>query len=246
MTDVSLPNQLQDDTTAFGSEVKENDDAIVTVVEGNLDNANIKANAGIVGSKFANDSIDGGAKLSQGSIHADRVALDTTPGEGGNRNELFTKADGTGIDTNILASRQQHGGKIISVYGNIAANDTVATLDDSHDWRNRMIGVMCIAKDGNPAKENIPGGASEVFEGEAIQDPVSTVNQNFNVGVHYTQLGGTGATTPYLRLPFGGSSVSVLRIFADSTTGELKAQTETLLGTSVDIMALVFCGPQLA
>jgi len=51
---VSLPNNLVDGTTAYGSQVKANDDAIVAQVNGGLEDVNIKPAAAISGSKISN------------------------------------------------------------------------------------------------------------------------------------------------------------------------------------------------
>lgn len=52
---VSLPHALTDGTTAFGSQVRENDDAILSqAVNGNLDDANIAVGAQINGNKLSN------------------------------------------------------------------------------------------------------------------------------------------------------------------------------------------------
>lgn len=55
MTKVTLPRRNQTGANEF-SDVESNDDAIIEVVNGNIDNENIAANAGIVRSKLASDA----------------------------------------------------------------------------------------------------------------------------------------------------------------------------------------------
>ena len=51
---VALPNPLADGSTAFGSQVRGNDDAIVAQVNGNIEDVNVKVGAAIDGKKLSN------------------------------------------------------------------------------------------------------------------------------------------------------------------------------------------------
>lgn len=73
MSQITLPNALADGTTAYGSEVRENDDAIVLVVNGGLDDGNIAVSAAIAGSKLSNVA---GSRVPTDRIEDDAVTAD--------------------------------------------------------------------------------------------------------------------------------------------------------------------------
>jgi hypothetical protein len=73
MGNITLPNALTDGTTAFGSQVRANDDAIVAQVNGNIEDVNIKASAAINGSKLSNVA---GSRIPTDRIEDDAVTAD--------------------------------------------------------------------------------------------------------------------------------------------------------------------------
>lgn len=73
MGNVTLPHPLTDGSTAYGSQVRANDDAIVAQVNGNIDDQNIKTNAGIQGTKLSNTA---GQRIPTDRIEDNAVTFD--------------------------------------------------------------------------------------------------------------------------------------------------------------------------
>lgn len=73
MSQVTLPHALTNGTTAYGSEVRGNDDAIVTVLNSQIDKTNIAAGAGIEASKL---STTPGERIVSANLEDDAVTFD--------------------------------------------------------------------------------------------------------------------------------------------------------------------------
>jgi len=101
------------------------------------------------------------------------------------------------------------------------ANDTNAiTLDDSINWRDRMITILGRMKeDGADVAKGIPGGAEDNNIVTGIKDV--TPDADLAVGLFYSESGRSGAgTLPGWRFrPSAGDDY--LYIWADSTSGDL-------------------------
>lgn len=72
MSVVVLPNTITPNTPASATEVQANFDAIATIVNGNLDSANLKDDA-VTASKLADDAV-GTINVSNGAITTDKLA----------------------------------------------------------------------------------------------------------------------------------------------------------------------------
>lgn len=88
MSQINLPNvNITGDN--LWSQVEANDNAIKTVVNGDLDNGNIAANADINGAKLLNGSVTG-AKLANGTIKSGKLGLTSYTDVGAS---VFSTAD---------------------------------------------------------------------------------------------------------------------------------------------------------
>lgn len=76
---VTLPNTLADGTTAHGPEVRANDDAIVAVVNGQLDDVNVSSGAAIQGTKIATGTLPGD-RIKNNEVDKDKLKSDSGPG----------------------------------------------------------------------------------------------------------------------------------------------------------------------
>lgn len=91
MTKVTLPRTNQTGANEW-SDVESNDNAIIEVVNGNIDNENIKASAGIVRSKLASD-----AKGVQGTWYEPKVIATEQTRESTSFGTLSTADEITGV-----------------------------------------------------------------------------------------------------------------------------------------------------
>ena len=264
---VSLPKPLTNGTTAFGSDVRANDDSIVSVVNGGLDNDNARTGADAAGKGFTSDKYADASittpKLADGSVTAVKEANDLTLGNGANLSELYT---GAGSDlaggypsTNVLATRKQRGGKTIWAYfGIVIANLNVNYLiDNSHDWRRRLIAVMSEATTNTATpKGNIPGGASD---DQTIGYPGWTAGPlpgtGGNFGMFYGEEGQDGTIVPGsaggagLDILYGNGNYTV-RWFVGSggggtIAGSLYARATAIQAQGIAVNAKIDCSPSL-
>jgi len=271
---VNLPHLLTDGTNAYGSQVKANDDSIVTQVNGNLDNANIKSGANIDASKLlaqsvtstqlatssvttvkiAPDAVDN-TKLADSCVNAEQLNNEGVgeEGLGTPRNELYTGSgqDGAGgyPGTNVLANRKQQSGKTVWAYFNIGTAATDYLIDASIDWRRRIITIHMLmqAKAGGSAKTTLPGGANDDLIASRMWfgDPPA-ITETVNTYMFYSEAGGDGTVAPRLFLEANmAANDDTGWIWVDSATGQLKMKMDTFNNASVDVLAQITCSPYL-
>lgn len=252
---VSLPNPLINGTTAFGSEVKANDDSIVAVVNGGIDNDNMRTGAdaagkGLTTDKYANASVTT-AKIADGNVTAVKLADDGTPGDGCNLSELWTGSgeDGTNSypPTNINAGRKQQGGKTIWTYFNIpiASLNTDFLIDNSIDWRNRLVTVIA---EGTVAatKADIPGGANDGLITGPLWTGGGSVGVGMNGGIFYTQAGQATGAGALPALTFNiNAATDTIRFYARAADGFLMARMTANAATGLSICAKIDCSPRI-
>ena len=125
MGNVTLPNALADGTTAYGSQVRANDDAIVTQVNGNIEDVNIATGAAINGSKLSNVA---GLRVPTDRIEDDAATFDKV------RDSATVNADrAIGVnhirDDSVIARTVKNGSTGFSPGGilNISAMSTFDT-----------------------------------------------------------------------------------------------------------------------
>lgn len=225
---VNLPYSLVDGTNAYGSEVKANDDAIVAQVNGNLDNANVKAGANIDAAKLlaqsitptqlatsavttvkiAPDAVDN-TKLADSCINAEQLNNEGAgeEGLGTPRNELYTGSGNDGTSgyppTNVNANRKEQSGKTVWAYFNIPTTGTDYIIDASMDWRRRMIYGMWVvfSKLTGDAKKTLPGGSQDDSIGVRLFSEAGgteTLDGTMQHFFFYSEAGSNGATAPRL------------------------------------------------
>lgn len=264
MGTVVLPNPLTAHTKAEGAHVLGNDQAITAQVNSNLDDANYK-NAGMTLSAKAVPGSATNSVLGADSVTADKVAdqaiqaehlkNEAGPGStgiGAPRNELFSESDQAAIAGNVIAGRQQQGGKIVTAYFKITATGTSVLIDDSIDWRRRIITIVATVNGnaGGPANRYLPNGADDNFINGAMWNAAIAAFGNANTGIFYSEAGrADGGGNP--ALVFGWSAVAntSLAFYALDTDGGLKCRSNASLGgggnTELDICATIICGPYI-
>jgi hypothetical protein len=255
---VSLPFPLTDGTTAFGSQTRANDNSIVAVVNGGLDNDNMRTNADAAGKGLTADKLADSAittvKLAAGAVTFPKLADDSPLGSGANLSELLAQVafNGTGgfPSSNINANRQQGGGKTGWGYFAIAVGQigTDFILDDSIDWRKRLIMVMF---EGTVVATvaDLPGGANDhLISGPFWTGGPGVLATGQNGGMFYSENGqATGAgANPAITLNIGaGATPDTLRFYARSTDGFLMVRATAIAATGVAANVLVMCSPHL-
>lgn len=263
MSHITLTYPLQDlIDVALGSQVRQNDDDIVAVVNGALDNSNFLSGAdaaglGLTSDKIANLAITNAklavnavtnTKILDGEVYGVKLANDLSgsEGQGANRNELFNKADGTGVDTNVIVGRKQHGGKIVTAYFSIP-DAAVYVIDDSIDWRERVIVMVAYGfEQAAGAKKDIPDGVNDddisgfVWSALGVRDPT------FNAGIFFSEKGTADpvAGTQKLQLSFGAPA-TFLNFAARDTDGALIQKASALGAADMDVTMMIIAGPYL-
>lgn len=265
MGNVVLPNELQDGTDAFGSEVKANDDEIVATVNGGIENINVASNAdlegsklkdlSVIGSKVAQATLSGSDKLIDGSVTGIKMADDLAgvEGQGANLSELFSESDNAGI-TNVIVGREQHGGKSVWFYFTIlrAATPVEIMIDDSIDWRYRMIRFVgnAYTTTGSP-KTEIPGGTGlpNAYAGLSVLGSVVSpqTQVGYDVGFAFLREGGDGSGDPRVLMTWGQQAGGFsMYMFADSAGGALKMiAIGAGANEEMDVEMVVDCSPSL-
>lgn len=261
---VTLPFTLLANTLAKASEVMANYNAILAALNGGIQNVNLSANAGLTTDKYADRSVTGtkialagviAGNLPDGGIPAIKLSDDSTPGLGANLSELFSESGG--VNTNIIATRNQHGGKTVWFYVKPSLTAGVSIVVDaaasSIDWRRRlvMIHAFCGITASFPPGSLLPDGAQQNLlnaqdRNNLVVPPVASAF--FNSGVFWSGAGSTGASLPSLGLTYNNPALSTtLRFYANVSTGNLSLLTETIGGgpTGIDFSGVVMCGPRL-
>lgn len=135
------------------------------------------------------------------------------------------------------------GGGAVAI--SLAASGTATIVDDSIDWRDRLVTLqVTFVEDGTNPDHYLPGGASDDSIGGKIEYPGSGNDaQIFTVGfaAFYTQAGGTGGAAPWVGIKFNNAGDQVI-FWADSSTGELKMKLDNA-GTKLAVNAIVMYSP---
>ena len=261
MTQIVFPHPLTDGTDAYGSHVMNDLIAIQDVVQGQLDNSNLKSGAGIVTDrladlavnydKLATDAVYGNRILDDG-IAAVKQKSDDTAGEGCNLNTLFSAADGGEAPTNIMANRQDRGGLTVWSYYSETAAVTERVLDENIDWRERLVIVHMIGFDSTASpKGALPGGANEaLIRMQSWESPGGggEISEEASWGMFYSQAGNEGGTAgPELSLYLGddGGIGAIVVFYARDTDGALCAWVDSMGVADIDMILCVTASPQL-
>lgn len=247
---IVLPFPLTDGTDAFGSEVKANDDAIVAQVNGNLTDVNIAAGANISGAKLGDGTLTG-VKLADNTVQGVKIKNDSPLGDGGNRSELYSGSgsnDTGGFPkTNIIAARKQHGGKTIWAYFSIAVADigTNYIIDNSIDWRKRLIAVLHELTVATTVRNDIPGGTADhtIFAPMLVNGALAT---GFNGGIFFAEDGQDGSVAGQRCLNLDlVTNLDSIRLFARNTDGALMVRATAHTGPGISVNMKIDCSPHL-
>jgi hypothetical protein len=243
--------------TALGSQVKRNDDDIVTVVNGNIEDDNVKVGADIQGSKLAGLSVAASrisdltlvmVKHSNRSIGGLKMRRDNTTdvvggavGEGANVSELFSQAGDGGI-TNVMANRLQAGGGTLWFYFTIASHPLTLTIDTTVDWRERILNVTGFmrASVGGGGKAYLPGGGSEAQIQASLYDTLGASDNYRFGGTLYSQ---AGAVTLWCENNEGAPGIFTLQ--ANAGDGSLEAISHASGNYAEDVVMRIEYSPRL-
>jgi len=134
----------------------------------------------------------------------------------GTNPEAARTASGNITDT---PAPDKYGGGSVWVEEGFAEESTaIHTLDDSMDWRQRIIHVSAYMRDG---VAYLPGGANDTaIEGKDGGD----TPEHYAAGMFFSSDGSAAGATS--RLEFSFATEDDLLIFVDSTTGYLRAKKE--------------------
>lgn len=255
---------LQNGTTAFGSEVKFNDDTITAQVH-NIEAVNLATGA-VTNPKLATDAVSTikivdlavttaklntdavtEAKIANGAVQAEHLKNDAAfppTGIGSPRNELFSKSDNATI-TNVIAGRQQQGGKIISVYMAMVATTTEYVIDDSMDWRKRIVSVMAYVASGVAGLSVLPGGAADNATAGSLWNAGPVAGSAFVAGVFFTQDGSAGGgANPTLTMSNNNAASSfTFDLYARAADGFLCVRHRASQAANFLFMGNIIAGP---
>jgi len=261
MGNVTLPHPLSANTKARGSEVLANDQAITAQVNANLDDSNYK-NAGMTLSSkavpgSATNTVLGADSVSQEkvadqAIQAEHLKNDSglpPTGIGAPRNELFSESDQAAI-TNVVAGRQQQGGKTVWAYFKLTAADTAIVIDDSIDWRRRIIRItLWVFGHSGASGLVLPNGASDNAAAAAAWNATIAAFGGINTGLFYSEDGRVDGGTPQPVLFTGWvvTANTALQWYALDTNGALKCKSNSSLNgnAELNVYAEINCSPYI-
>ena len=264
MSQVTLPYPLQDlIDVALGSQTRGNDDAIVAVLNGAVDNSNFLSGAdaaglGLTSDKIANLAITA-AKLSvnavtntkilDGEVYGIKVADDDvgSEGQGGNRSELFSESDQVAL-TPVVGTRKQHGGKTIWAYFTLTSTTRaiIDTAADSIDWRYRMVNVQGFGFMSAVSKSYLPGGAQEdAARGTIWTGDPPVVTQYYNAAHFWSGAGSAdGEAAPRGTMILDPVNTTTIYFTAD-TSGNLTVKADSLALAAIDVLVKIDVSPYI-